>query len=66
MSLISCLILQAPPAKKTKKTEETDGGAFSKGKGGGNKGKGDAGKSGKTDWDSIKWNELGETKDARY
>ncbi len=47
--------------KKIKTTEATDGGAVSKGKG-----KADGGKENKTNWDGIKWNELGQTKDLRY
>ena len=52
--------------KKIKTTEATDGGAVSKGKGKADVGKADGGKENKTNWDGIKWNELGQTKDWRY
>ncbi|XP_064404230.1 exodeoxyribonuclease-like isoform X2 [Halichondria panicea] len=54
-----------PPVKKIKTTEATDGGAVSKGKGKADGGKADGGKENKTNWDGIKWNELGQTKDWR-
>jgi len=63
---ISFFLLQAPSAaKRAKSSEEVDGGSVSTSKAATNKPAASATTKGKTDWDSVKWNELGETKDSK-
>ena len=70
---------QPPPAKRgrgrPRKTEQTDAGgdeaggsveAKGKKKAAAAKAKGNGGESSKTDWTSVNWTELGQTKDGRF
>lgn len=69
---VNTTVFQPPPAKKgrgrpKKGKEEPDGGVMSKkNEGAAATGKESANASNKTDWSSVKWSELGQTKDGRY